>query len=51
MAKEGASDSALVWADVIEDGGEKAVDDIETNKFSATAGEPGDEAGAEYPDN
>ena len=49
MAKEGASDSDLVWADVIEDAGEKAVDDIETNKFSATAGEP-DEAATTYPD-
>ena len=49
MAKEGASDSDLVWADVIEDAGEKAVDDIETNKFSATAGEPGEEAATTSP--
>ena len=43
MAKQGASDSELVWADVIDDAGEKAIDDIETNKFSATAGAEADD--------
>ena len=36
-AREGASDSELVWADVVEDGEEKDEDDIDTNKMAATA--------------
>lgn len=43
MAKEGATDEELVWAEEVEDIEEKAVDDIDTNKMAAGAGEEAEE--------